>query len=460
MKSFDDQYSRQAALGRAAWLLLALISYASLLPFQYNGLTPSAALADLAAAPLGPIGHPGHSDWLLNLVLYIPLGLTITGRLTDGLSYGMPRLPGYLTAWLLASAAALVIELAQLFFAPRLATLLDVLAASVGALLGVALWASGRFHLIALWHDIRRGGRSALRSAAFLYLIGYLAFCLFPYDFIGSSPELTGRLASEQTGLWLAAEGCGDGLRCLGLLTLQALGLAPLGMILGMSSMPSRAGAVLVGLVGLVLGAAVELGHLLLQWGVAQGLSGLARAAGLIGGFWLIRALRSTALDGLRPFVRPLVLTVTPLYLWAVLRFDGVLGGTWLPRQKGIQKLAETSFLPFYYHYFTGRTAALTSLMSNVVIYGLIGLGLWLWSRGSRPPPERPMIGLAALLALGLSLLSELSKAMLDGRHPDPTNVLIAVLSAPAAMLAAGWVMRWASETPTQPRDRLLPETE
>src|SRR5262249_3015900 len=90
---------------------------------------------------------------------------------------------------------------------------------------------------------------------------------------------------------------------------------------------------------------------------------------------------------------------------------------------------------PFYYHYYSSNTQALYSLLVHAAAYAPIGLAVWIFA-GERGKTAVWVSGVAAAIA---ATATEALKLFLRGKHPDPSDVLIA---AAAAMCACAVVMR------------------
>lgn len=118
---------------RLAWILatayLLVIVYASLQPFQGWRTPPQEILHFLFAAWPRFITP---QDVIVNVAAYVPLGLLAS--IGWGARFGPAR--GALAAALAAAALSLTMEAAQMFLHSRIASNVDLLANSLGALLG------------------------------------------------------------------------------------------------------------------------------------------------------------------------------------------------------------------------------------------------------------------------------------------------------------------------------------
>ncbi len=222
----------------------------------------------------------------------------------------------------------------------------------------------------------------------------------------------------------MAGSSCRSG--CLGHLLLEAGATVPLGAVLARYRPPQAGWAGWIfGALG--FGALVEAAQLLLAGGVAQAVSAVARAAGVLGGLVVGRTDLSRWHGILLRHGRHLVLGAAPVYLLVV----GLIAGWFQEPLRGLDEIRQTlhnlHWLPLYYHFYTGQSAALYSLVAQTVLYVPIGLACWLWGwAGRRPLPP----GVAVGWAFGLALVAEMGKLLFRGLRPDPTDVFVAVTAA------------------------------
>lgn len=392
------------------------VVYGSLVPLDFQPLPFGEALARFAHIPYLNLGVGSRADWVANGVLYLPLGV-LAARSARALGLGA-------AAPVLALAAAVVlavaVEFLQLFFPPRTVSLNDLLAESIGSALGVLaapLAGRGVGRLLAALH---RGPAVWGPRLLELYAVAWLALSLFPYDLLLSSAELAAKLRSDQWGWLLAPVDAGP--LALLKLAVEAAVAAPLGWLIVLRR---RGGVGTAALAGAAAGVALELAQLLLASGVSQGASVLARAAGFAVGAGLAPRLAA----GGMPFVAGLLRRFTALVLLAWLPLlaavNGWFSGPWHGLEGAAQSWEQLRLLPFYYHYYTTEALALQSAGSVAMAWlPLAALG-WAWGRPART---------AAAWVLAAAALVEASKFFLGGgRHPDPTNLLIAP--------AAAWVL-------------------
>ncbi len=433
-------------------LYLAFVVYGSLIPFEYRALTWDQAVTSFQDIRFLDLDVVSRADWIANIVLYVPLAFLGCSALLGMRRVGRLAPLGVVLVGLFCLAVAVAVEFTQQWFAPRTVSLNDLIAESIGTLIGLSLWSFAGTRIGRLADDFIRGGRQSLVAALVGYGLIYLALSLFPYDFVLSAHELRWRLESENLG-WLVAPACGGAIRCGARLTLDALAIAPLGM-LGALLWPRRTLGWLFA-AGVLIGLVLEPLQLLLASGTSQGVSvplrGVGLVVGALAGGWLRRL-------GPRPVARVMALGAPMLLLPYVAGLALVSGWFSVPAlslDTALARLPEVHWLPLYYHYFTSEPVAMASTLAQIALYA--PFGLWVWAtaarRGGVGEPGGPW--LAAATAFVVSVVIEAGKLFFPPKHPDPTNWLVAVAGALLAYGLARWlerVLTGGERTPTRVR--------
>ena len=405
------------------WLLgyIGFVIYGSLVPLDFHPHTMEWAWQRFQQAPMLKLGIESRADWIANGVLYVPVGFLLAERFIGKLRGAML---GIATILAIAFCALLAcgIEFAQLFFPPRTVSQNDIFAEIVGAMVGTAL-------ALPLSSGLRRvasfrptDGKAAITRMLVAYMAAYLAYSLFPFDFLLGASELSARLASDKWG-WLFAgdhkDGVGARLIWLGIEAGMAM---PFGIFVTRldSPQPSLPFARLIA-AGLLLGLGIESAQFFLYNGVSQGASIAARVAGVLaGGFLLARAkhLRARHLrEALRRYAVPLGL----VYLVGVAAAVGWFHRSWGRGDEALAAFQNLRFVPFYYHYFVSEAHAIASLISVAMMFLPLGILAWAWNRSGTLP---------VVAATALAFVLETSKLFFSGTHADPTNILIAATTA------------------------------
>ena len=405
------------------WLLyIAFVIYGSLVPLDFQPHAWDQAWGMFQNIHLLDVGAQGRADWVANGVLYVPVGFLTVTLLVRYRTH--PTLALALFGALLFSVLlAVSVEFTQLFFPPRTVSLNDVIAEFFGSILGAffALRWSDRFR--SLLATLTGNSDRLLAQLLKAYAIGYVAFSLFPYDFLVTATELSWKFHSDGWGWWAATApmNANSAISMTKLFT-EALAVVPLGWMLGhLTARQNKWTPTRAFIVGAVLGLFVEVAQFFIVSGVTQGVSVLTRGSGMAAGFilWCNRAQLQPS--HLASVLRRYSLPTSALYLILVAAVNGWFEHHWRGFDAAMYALDGVHFLPFYYHYYTTEQAALLSLASVCLLYAPIGVLTWAtWFSPT----------LALLLATFTAGLMETSKLFLEDQHPDPTNLLLAGFAA------------------------------
>ena len=354
-----------------AWVAyLSFIVYGSLVPLDFHPLPLDQAWATFKHVRMYQLGVEQRADWVANGVLYFPMGfLTVALFERNRMRLARPLL--LVAAALFCFALALAVEFSQVFFPPRVVSRNDLIAESIGSVLGIiaAVYWSEWFSKVlgALTGKLGQLTTRLLQA----YAVAYLAFSLFPFDFLISTAELWAKAESDGWGWLLSPQTTSRGLAILAAkLLAELLAVIPLGLLLGYQNekrgRPATRHAVTY---GILLGLVIETAQFFMFSGISQGASLLTRAVGLYGGARLwgsrihLRNLQETAAS------KRLAVPLALLYLLALVSVNGWFRHTWHSLRLAGTALADTRFLPFYYHYYTTEQHALLSLVSVAPMY-------------------------------------------------------------------------------------------
>jgi VanZ family protein len=445
-----DRAGARWALALAASCYLVFVVYGSLVPLDYRPRPFDAAWQAFLHTRYLALGIGSRADWVANILLYIPLAYLLTAATAGGCRSAFGRLVWVVVVFVACAAVALAVEFTQLFFPPRTVSLNDIAAEFIGSALGIGIWLTWGGALARLWAEMGRGGTTAIRAAVVAYVLAYLALGLFPYDFVVSAQEFAQKQAARGYGVFFAQGTCGRFSDCVAKVIADIVAIIPLGvlvsMIVGRSAPHAYRTAVLA---GLALGLVLEIAQLFLASGVSEGMSLASRVAGMAIGVAVHRHVRLQSLARLGPYIAPALLVGVPIYVVALMWANAWFTARWLGVEAASTNLDKVRWLPFYYHYYTTETHALRSLLACIAMYLPVGLAYWLWTlRRSRVPGQGNAM-VPALLAAPLAFAMEMGKLLVPGKHPDPTNVLIAMLAAMGAYVIAARMYRWALQGET-----------
>lgn len=363
------------------------------------------------------VGTQGRADWVANGVLYVPIGfLTVILLAREKKPFGLAVIGSLLFSY----ALAVTIEFAQLSFPPRTVSLNDLIAEFIGSTLGAALAIRGAQRFRSFYSTLT--GKPERLAAHLLkaYAIAYLAFSLFPYDFVVSWSEINWKLNSENWGWLIAHEAWTSSTSRWAKLFAEMLATVPLGWMLRQQT-KHRQWQISVLITGIILGLLIEIAQFFVVSGVAQGISILTRTLGMLVGALIWQRREALHFSSLASAIRRHMLLTTTLYLIVIAAINGWFDHGWTGWESASYTLSQVRFLPFYYHYYTTEQAALLSLSAVCLMYAPIGILTWAsWFSATW----------AMILAMLAAAIMEASKLFLQDQHPDPTNLFLAAFAA------------------------------
>lgn len=431
----------------AAVVYSIFVIYGSLVPLDYQNVPWQQALNRFKQIPYLDLGLESRADWIANGVLYMPLAFLWASVFGAVRSSGM-RFVSTVLVLAFCLLLAVGIEFCQIYFPPRTVSINDLIAESLGTLMGLLVSHFWGGRLLRLSHDVSLSNLLSVKTLIKLYLLSYLLLSLFPYDFVTSFAELEAKLDGGHDHIFMSIDTCGnDFVRCVIKFLVEMMVLLPAGGLLYFLPHVSHKRALAV-LIGFFLGVFSEIAQLFLYSGLAQGLSIIMRMLGMglgvIAAQWLCQQKVTYWQKRLKPFI---LIAILP-YLGLIFIVNGGWHAEWLTTELAHTKLVETHFLPFYYFYYTTETIALVSLISNVGIYMPLGVGFGLWCRVSNESPPFSWIGVG-LLGAGLAVLVETEKLFLAGKHSDPTEIIIAFVATSVGYILVSSALRWFNQQNT-----------
>lgn len=158
------------------------------MPWQYNGISIQEGLSRFQEIPYLKLGIASRADWVANILLFIPLAFFWMVRLSLQQQLAVKL---FTTVFVLVSSIFLCvsIEFTQLFFPPRTVSLNDVIAETLGAVIGIAAYwlLGGKFiQWLSAWQTNRSDVNIYLQiylGLLFLYNVLPLDLTLSPVEF-------------------------------------------------------------------------------------------------------------------------------------------------------------------------------------------------------------------------------------------------------------------------------------
>ena len=412
----NDKSLFQTRLPFFLWLAcVILVVYAALVPLQYHDRSLADAWVAFQEIRYLALTVDLRDDWIANGLLFVPVAFLTALLLTQAFEKA-PRILVLTLAGAFSFSLAVSVEFAQLFFPPRTVKLNDIVSESAGSLVGLALFARYTHWFQALVMSISHDSRWLKSRLLEGYAVAYLAFALFPFDFLLSWSELVAKIHSDTWG-WFVALGS-PSLMVLGLKIAAEVALTvPFGVLLGRLSNGSASGYLRAALAGILLGGCIEVAQFFTYTGISQGLSVLSRSLGVVCGVAFCGHRDRWTGDSVATILRRYILLFGTVYVLVQLDINHWFDSTWLSLEFAAVKLEQVNFVPLYYHYYAGQGHALFSILAVCVSYVPVAVLLWAHQR-------TPRFALAASLLFATCV--EAGKLFLEAGHPDPSNILLA----------------------------------
>lgn len=452
--SFDSALRSVRVLLLVAMLgYLAFVVYGSLVPLTLRPLDMALALERFRNIPWLDLGIGSRADWVANLLLFIPLSF-----LMAAVSWPRRRPAQFMVGALvlmLCVALSVAIEFTQLFFPPRTVSQNDILAESLGAVLGLAAWwLWGR--PVVVWVASWRRARGVTRLAEkllWLYLFLLFGYNLLPLDLTISLVEVYHKWNQGRLNLLPFAATPLEPVRFVYEIAVDVAIWAPVALLLLLSGRVDARRAL-----GWTIGLAVLLEFLqIFVFSRFSDLTDVITAVpGAFAGVWLAARLRPAAAHTAatrRARGSPTVWIAAAILAWSLL----LVLVFWYPFDftrdaERIRSGIDAFFqVPFVAYYFGSELRAITEVFHKIGFFVPLGVLLgWLrWSLGRRGA-IKAVDGLFIGALLVPALVVELGQIALVGKHPGSTDLALEWLGAVAGYVGSVFLARrWhATEVP------------
>lgn len=434
----SGRHQRQASgLGQLRRLLLwmalgylVFVIYGSLVPLNFRSMPLEDAVARFRDLPFLDLGIGSRADWVANLLLFIPLAFLWTALLAVGRGPAIAALVSLLVV-VAGVALAVGIEFTQLFFPKRTVSQNDIMAESLGGVLGVIAWWAFGARMVA-WYESWRLARTPAELAerlAWVYLVGIYTYGLLPLDLTLSPVELFHKWRDGYLHLIPFVGLPADPAKAVYQLVADCMLWAVLAFLWGIKRGVSRLGPWQI-----VFASALLLEFLqLFVYSRITDVTDLLTAA--LGGLLGARvALLYSGRDGKAGSTRS-GKRISWIAFSLVLVWLGVLGTVfWYPFEfsaDGLplrERLDFLSRVPFHSHYIGNEFGAASEVLNKVLFFAPLG-GLLAWWVSTLSWKWRSMAGFAAFFAILFSALGiEAGQMYLPEKVPDTTDAFLEVL--------------------------------
>lgn len=420
---------------------LAFVIYGSLVPLDFRPMPLADAVAAFRQTPFLQLGIGSRADWVANLLLFIPLTFLWSGAL----GHGRGLLARIVLSALVAAAAVMLcigIEFTQLFFPPRTVSQNDMLAETLGGLLGIAAWWSVGPRWVRWyqgWRRVRAASEFSQRLAA-VYLLAVFAYGVLPLDLTLSGVEIFHKWREGKLNLLPFAALPADPAYALYELATDILLWLPLALLWRL-----RPGRNSLKAWKMTFGAACLLeGLQLFVYSRSSDVTDLFTGAlGAALGVWL--AARGGLAGEARATASPRrmhdAFSWWPL-VWAIAWLGALIGVFWYPfdfHADGAYLRERLSFLsraPFVAYYYGTEFRAITEVFHKTLFFAPLG-ALLAWFVVGTPWLWRIYAAFTAYaLLLGAPMLIELGQMLLPDKHPDTTDWALECLGGILGYLA------------------------
>jgi glycopeptide antibiotics resistance protein len=425
---------KRSALFGAAVFFLAFAAYGSIVPLQFHRLPLREGLRIFLATPFVSLAAASGTDFVSNVLLFMPIGFFLLGA-------AAPRGRGRAVAWLLPVAviwvaASVVIEFSQVFFSGRTPSWDDVLAESIGGLVGALVWVAVGPAVVRWFSGVAgadsRHERLLRMLAAYVLLWGILG--LIPFDFTLRPQELAEKFRAGRVVLVPFADH--PGLEKILSVFLRSVPVGAFALVFALARRlhPVKVWALTIG-AGLI--AALEMAQLFTFSERSTTTDIVLSVGGVLAGIAL--TARATREDGTTPVATGVRLwPVVAVLLWLVL----VVARHWSPfdfrADGGFIRSRIPMFLqvPFTGYYWGNPLSAFAELTTKVLLGVPVGALLQMIYTPRTSAGRWWQAAGILTVSFCIFLVIELGQLLLPSRYPDQTDVYIGTAGAWIGMIA------------------------
>ncbi|MCE9529630.1 MAG: VanZ family protein [Planctomycetes bacterium] len=421
------------------WLTLAFVLfvfYGSLVPLHFRALPLEKACDKYVHVMSQPVRVSERSDWLANILLFVPLGFIAMGwRCVDRPDQFLGPILTILPACGLLSG---LIEFIQIWFPPRHTNINDVVAETFGGTIGIGIW-------LAIGQNVTDYVRQfwsqhAVHNWSVRLIPGYLILLVLihgmPFDLTISPSSLKRKYLEHMI---LPVPFTVPGTEPLDLVKKGLINIAwflPAGVLL--ASLPPwfayrTRGAGRIWLVGLALAGTIEMMQLFVLSRYFDTTDIITGSLAVLAGWRIMRAWqehRETSVNAVR---FPAGLRAGLLLFWVLALvfihwepFDFQFGKEFLD-----QRWHDLSFVPFADYYAGNYLYSFNEIIQKTLLF--VPFGLFLGSAGATRADARLVVSAAFVFALVL----EVGQLFLHHHNPGISDMIIEPFGAWLGCLAA-----------------------
>ena len=439
-------------LALAAVAYTTFVIYGSLVPLEFRALPWDAALARFAAIPVLPLAIGSRADWVANLLLFVPLTYLWMGTLSCGGSRAARVLA---TALLIpiATALSVAIEFTQMFFPPRTASQNDIMAETLGGLVGVGLWwLTGSRLMVWLQSWQRALSRNELAERlAWAYLAGLVIYNVLPLDLTINPVDIFHKWREGRLNLMPFARLPQDASAAWYEVLSDAVIWSPLALLWRLTSTRS---AWQIWRLSVLTAFGLEAMQIFVYSRFSDVTDVCTAAIGAALGLWVGGRVASRVAPASGPPASAAWWSFGLMLAWVAV----VLVVFWFPfdfRTDGAFIKSRLDFVyrvPFETYYIGSEFRAITEVLHKVLFFAPLG-GLLAWAVARVAWRWRGwLFAVAMVVLLGLPAVVELGQVMLPEKVPDTVDALLGWLGGLMGYGLARRLLRTLRPLPHEPR--------
>ena len=176
---------RVIAYGALAVAFAAFATWGSLFPFNFRAVSAMAAIRQFLQPWRDGATTWSISDLASNVMLFVPIGLFTTAAIENWFARSTPRWSAALAGLAAAIPLSIALELTQAFVPYRTPSIVDVMAESVGVVVGMTIWLEwyNAFNTALADALCALERASTPRLLLLVYCAAFAIAWLFPLDF-------------------------------------------------------------------------------------------------------------------------------------------------------------------------------------------------------------------------------------------------------------------------------------
>jgi VanZ family protein len=432
-----------------ALIWTAFIVYGSLVPFDYRPLEVGHAIASFRHIIAQPISASLRSDFAANVLLFIPQGFLWLGVV----SYRARRPWAILfvaPVWAACILLSIFVEFAQLWFPPRTSSLNDIIAESIGALVGCVLWILIGVTVIAWLGSLihAKSQQDRFQGVLLVYCVVFAAYSVMPLDLTISIHEIYRKYRDGKILVVPFAYSYASPFELAFSTLRDVLVMAPVGAYSSICRLPNGRAIRGFGLsiaLGMVYVVFLEATQLLVMSRYTDATDLVTGLVGVAIGSWLMRLRHGIPLTSGPPTV-PSASSANIWMLAAAALAGLVVLGYWYPFNfvaDGATKARLERFVspPLSVIFWGSELNAVSQVFLKTVPFALVGVCLTMaTAHMTKTSPARTVCRLGIWGACcGLGVVIEIGQVFLPSHTANLTDVMLYGLGSLGGIAVVSW---------------------